>query len=95
VKELVAAEDYKISVKGIVLNTDNPNEYPEREVAALRRLFEKNTALSIENTMCRLMGISIVVVDTLTLNEDVGYPGLQSYVLSLVSDTAFEFEIVK
>lgn len=95
VKELVATEDYKVSIKGVIVNEEDPEAYPESDVSALRRLVEQRVAVSIDNTLCRLMGINKVIVTGLTLNADVGFAGMQSYELNCESDNDFEFELLK
>jgi len=95
VKELVATEDYKVSIKGVIVNEVNPEAYPESDVSALRRLVEQRVAVKIDNTLCRLMGINKVIITGLTLNADVGFAGMQSYELNCESDNDFEFQLLK
>lgn len=94
VKELIAAEDYKISIKGVILNERNPEVYPASEVAKLRQLYERRDSVTIENEVCSLCKITRVVISSMTLGADEGYQGMQSYELVCESDNEFEYELL-
>lgn len=94
VKELVSAEDAKINIKGLIINEQNPERYPEEEVRRMRQIFAKRAPLTIKNKLCNLWGVNVVVVTQCQMEPEAGYQGVQPYTLTLESDTNFEFELL-
>lgn len=85
VKELISTEDYKIKIRGVVFSEDY-KKYPIDEVSALRQLFEKNEALSVENTLLNLLGVDQLILKNFKLPEMVGVQHAQAYEFTAVSD---------
>ncbi len=90
IKELVNSEDYKISIKGIIVN--QKNEYPSDEVEKLHNLFLKKEALEIENEICELLGITNVVITSFSL-PNTGKTNVAAYQFSLLSDDDYTLEL--
>ena len=89
VKELISAEDWQFSVKGIIVSPDN--NYPEDEVVKLTELYEKNKALKINNALAAILlkNNEKVVITSLNL-LDVKHPNVQAFDMQLISDDDFE-----
>lgn len=92
IKELISAEDWQFSVKGIIASADN--NYPEDEVIKLTELFEKNKSLKINNALAAILlkNNEKIVVTSLNLLE-VKHPNVQAFEMQFVSDNDFEIII--
>ncbi len=92
VKELISAEDWQFSVKGIIASADN--NYPEDEVIKLSELYEKNQALKISNALAAILlkNNEKIVITSLNLME-LKTPNVQAFELQFVSDNDFEIVI--
>jgi hypothetical protein len=93
VKELIAVEDWQITIRGIALNYQSNKFYPEDMVKGLRDLYERNEALPILCALTNLMGIYRVVIRDFALPEMIGVQHAQAYQFTLTSDEDFILEI--
>lgn len=93
VKELIAIEDWQITIRGIALNFNSLTVYPEDQVKALRDLYEQNAALTINCALTSLMGIYRIVIKEFSLPEMIGIQHAQAYQFTCVSDEDFILEL--
>lgn len=49
VHEIISVDDYAINIKGILINDDN--EFPEKEISEIHKLFEKNNSLELRSAL--------------------------------------------
>jgi hypothetical protein len=94
VKELINSQDYQITVKGFIIGSGN--EFPEEVVTSLRTLYEQNSPLSIKCPLTDIFlvrpdrrGSDQVVIQELNLPFVTGVKNVRPYLLSMVSDEAF------
>lgn len=90
VKELISQDDWKVQIKGFVINEDHPYEYPEDEVAKIKELSDVPVSITIINDLCRYMGIHKVVLESIDLPAIEGFPGVQPFQIECSSDEPFE-----
>ena len=95
VKELINIQDYEITIKGFIINSDG-NEFPENDVITLRNIYEQNIALSIQCPLTDIFllrpdrsGSDQVVIRELTFPAITGVKNVRAYQLRMVSDEAF------
>lgn len=101
VKELISIEDYRITIKGIMLG-DN-GRYPEEQLFIMRDLWERNEALTIENILTDIFLIrpsedgtpsdgepDKVVIAKFDPMETKGFKGMIPYQLDLIADQELE-----
>jgi hypothetical protein len=100
VKELISAEDWKITIRGILtpgcLDSHIPqyaNHYPYEEVQRIRNLYEVNTPLEVIAEIFSTLGIGHLVIERLQLPRLEGYPTCQPYVLECLSDEDLTLEL--
>lgn len=93
VKELISMEDWQITIRGIVVNTESTKVYPEDQVHRLLFLYERNEALEIECALTNLLNIRRVVIKSINFPEMVGVQHAQAYEMELVGDEDFDLEI--
>ena len=94
VKELVNIADYTITIKGLMLSGDD--SFPETALSALREIYERNTAISIQCPLTDIFllrpdrsGSDQVVITELKLPATGSSESVRPYELKLVSDEVF------
>lgn len=92
VKELIAIEDWTLTLRGVAVNTDSQFVYPEDRVKRIAYLYERNEALEIESAITNLFGIYRVVVKSINFPEMIGVQHAQAYQIEMVSDEDFILE---
>ncbi len=96
VKEYINTEDYNITLRGVCIDTENPNRYPAEQIQELNALFEKNEALEVvDNMFFAQFGIDKVVLKDIALAEMAGQEGVQKYTIKAVSDQDFYAELTE
>jgi len=93
VKEIITIEDYEVRIRGFIINDNDPDEYPQREVRQFRELYEINQAVSVDCLLLSLFNITQIVLKSFDMPEMEGYPGMQAYSISAISDEPFEFDL--
>ncbi len=94
VKELINTEDYDITIKGFIIGNDH--EFPEKEVAKLRAIYEKNIPMSIKCPLTDIFllrpdrsGSDQVVMREIKFPSVTGVKNVRPYELRMVSDEPF------
>lgn len=97
VKELFSVDDYKISVKGFLI--DRERVWPYDELKALKKLHEMGTAFSLDNALTNVFLINEntepdkVVITGFDLPEvEGGRKHIRPFSMSLESDAIFTLE---
>ena len=93
VKELINIEDWSVTIRGIAINYNSKEFYPEDQVKALKDLYEINEALEVQCALTRLMGIYRLVIRDFQLPEMIGIQHAQAYQFTCTSDEDFILEI--
>ncbi|MFR9574299.1 MAG: DUF6046 domain-containing protein [Rikenellaceae bacterium] len=91
VKELISVDDYEITIAGVLLDTD----WPDEAIAELKDLYSLNESISLK---CALTDIFLedddsVVIKSIEFPEMKGYECSQIFKMSLVTDRSFELTI--
>ncbi len=92
VKELVSVDDYKIQIRGIIVNTENES-YPEDYVLRIRELCEARESVLIDCPVCELFDIAEMVITDFSLPEVRGLH-FQAYEINGLSDDDFTTELL-
>lgn len=94
VKEIINLDDYVIKIQGIIYNEDE-DDYPEEQVAMLRKHLEYPGAFGIENLITRIWNITLCTVDDFDIPRDPEKAFReQHYEIVLSSDEDFELELI-
>lgn len=95
VKEVFSVDDYKIAIKGFVIDDTN-RQWPEKELTILKKLFELNEAVQLDNALTNIF----LDKDTRVVIEDIKFPEvsggrkhIRPFSMELESDSVFELEI--
>lgn len=99
VKEIIKTDDYIFNLKGFIIGHDG--KFPEKDVEDLKTLYERNEAVEIKCILTDIFlltpeqgGQDNVVIRTFDLNENPGVESVRGFEMNLVSDQAFELEIL-
>lgn len=88
IKERWSSDDYKISIKGILLDVKN-ERYPEDQVNQLKKFCEYKGSIEVTNTMFRIFGIERIVITDFDIPFTSGAT-TQSYTINAYSDKLFD-----
>lgn len=88
VKELISIEDYTITISGVYLDTD----FPEQGLQELEELFEQNESVKL---ICALTDIFLaeddkVVIQSINIPAETGTDTAQRFTITLITDKNFE-----
>lgn len=88
VKELISMDDYEISIQGVALDTD----WPDDQLAAIKEIYSVNESVQLK---CALTDIfmdeeDMVVIKSIDIPEMRGVEHAQTYSLDLETDRSFE-----
>lgn len=99
VKEIISAEDYRVNIKGVIVNTEGDEGLvaqglPMDWLLWLNDLVRRNESLEVECELLNDLGIFQVVVQEFKPVFD-GFHNAFAYELSCLSDTVFELELIE
>lgn len=92
-KEGFSLDSYEVTIKGICIDEEEPDVYPEQQVRELRRLFERKTHLLASNDLLTYFGIEYLVIYDIDIPGESGAESYQPYTLKCKSDKVFDLEI--
>jgi hypothetical protein len=94
VKELFSIDDYSISIKGFLI--DENRVWPEEELSVLKRLFETQEAVHLDNALTNIYldKDTRVVIEDFDLPEvEGGRKHIRPFSMKLESDSIFTLEL--
>lgn len=94
-KELFSMKDYEVVIRGICVDEENPEDYPDEQVRKLRAIYELRNSLKIVTKLTTMFGIDRVSIMDLRIIPVEGVIGYQPYEIICKSDKEFELEIKK
>ena len=93
VKELINIDDYKITIRGIVIN-DESEEYPEAAMRQIRKIVEARRSVSIECQLTNIFNITLMAIEDHSYPAVPGLQHAQGYEIVGDSDEDFESELI-
>lgn len=93
VKELIAHDDYEITLAGIIINHDG--NYPEDEIAEIRALYDLNESVEMVSAITSLLFSpnDKVVIESIDFPPTAGLENGQVVKMKCVTDKPFELII--
>lgn len=89
VKEYTSDGDFEITVAGSIVG-ENPNEYPEPDVQKFIKLMGIPEPLEITSEFLGYFGITNVVVESYSLQQNAGFRNVQPFTIRMLSDRPIE-----
>lgn len=94
VKELIAIDDYAVTIRGFIINEEDDEAYPADGVRKFRDLIERDM-LRIECLLTDIFDIKYICVKNINLPALEGFPAMQPYEIQALSDEPFDFGTVQ
>lgn len=92
IKEYIGMDDWMIRIRGVAVNDEHPDFPPQAFIQDLNARKEIPVAIPILNDICRWLGVTDVVIESIDFPSLEGYPGTQPFVLECSSDEIFELK---
>ena len=94
VKEEFSLGDYKLRIRGILLNNDNQAVYPQQLMRQLREILETPGSIALISHMAELFNINRIAVTRFRFPDLPGTPAAQPFEINGVSDDSLETELL-
>lgn len=102
-KEIIAAQDYQVSIWGFALKESTQVEisesfselFPSDYLSQLHLWYSKNAALGVECELLRILGIHHLVIEKIAFPMIEGALGLLPYEITALSDEEVETQMKK
>lgn len=95
VLEEINLNNFRIMIQGIMINEDDPEDYPETQMRELRDILLTSGSVRIENALCSMWGISQVAFQDWDFKEVKGNIAVQAYSLVAYSDEFIDLEVAQ
>jgi hypothetical protein len=92
VKEYIGLDDWRIRIRGILINFNREDELPEEEIKALKDLKNVPVAIPIICDIAQWLDISDVVIENIDFPAIEGYGNMQPFSIDCLSDEPFELK---
>jgi hypothetical protein len=86
-------ENYQVKIRGLIINEEDFDEYPEVEVMKMKAIFEMPGSLEVKN--CQLLNLHRIyrlAFERIKWIEVSGNPSVQAYEIECLSDQEFDLE---
>ncbi|MDB0600690.1 DUF6046 domain-containing protein [Tenacibaculum maritimum] len=90
-KELFSRDDYMITIKGIAINEENEEEYPEQIIRKLRELCESGS-VEVTNKLLSYFNIKYLAIESYNFPAVEGVMW-QAYEIQCLSDKPYNLEL--
>ena len=92
VKERISADDYIISIQGILINQDS-EDLPESEMKQIIKLCKFKESLPVTNRLLQMFGIDNIAIERYSFPAVPGQQAMQAYKIDAISDNPVELEL--
>ncbi len=92
-KEEWTLRDYEITIRGFLIDENDPDNLPERMIRDLRLMSEKKNSRKIVNRLLTIFNINMISIEEWEFPDNQGAIGIQPYMIKGCSDKEFELEI--
>lgn len=89
-KELFSLDDYQITIRGLIVQEDGTNNYPQGDVMRLRDYCEVEHEVGINCASTNYFNVTQMVIESWDFPAMEGFPGVQPYILNCLSDKDFK-----
>ena len=93
-KELYAQDDTKIVIRGIVVQDDGTDNYPDTWVRRIKEICDEEDAVPVVNELIStIFGIQKVVIENVSFPAPEGAQNWQPYIINCLSDFDYDIEL--
>lgn len=93
VKEYISDGDYSLNIKGILVNEESSDLFPERELKSLLEIVKIKDSIKVISQYVQLFGITQLVVESYSVPQEPGQYNMVVFELTCSSDTPIELKI--
>ncbi len=94
VLEEINLNNYNIRIRGLLINENDPDDYPEEQLRALREVVTQSGSVAIENAILTMWGITQIAIYDFDFPECRGM-AVQPYEIIGTSDELVDLELVE
>lgn len=91
-KENYSNGDYQVTIRGVAVNEEDRDNYPEDIIRGIREEVERRTHVAITSTLTSLFNITHLAIKGVEFPAFEGDYGVQPYVINAVSDREFKLK---
>lgn len=91
--EEIGLTNYRIQMRGIIVNEEDFDAYPFDSIATMRDLVEATGAVEIVNWHVNQFGVGLVVIEDFDFFEINGFPNAQAFEMSMLGDEPIDLEL--
>lgn len=96
VLEEINLNNYRIRLRGIIMDDNNPDEYPEEIMLRIAEICTQSGSVSIKcPPLTTIWGISQIAIEDFDFHEVRGNPGVQGYDIIGYSDEYVNLEVIE
>jgi hypothetical protein len=92
-KELYSTGDMQVTIRGICVDDNDPDSYPEDQVRRLRNVIEQKQHVRVVNRLTSLWNIEYLAIESYSFPAVPGELGMQGYELRCTSDREFQLNL--
>lgn len=94
VLEEINLNNYQVRIRGVIINEDDPYEFPEDDLIKFREMLEAPGSKSIECELLRIFNINQIAIRRMNFPAVAGMFAGQFYDIDALSDQDFELEVI-
>lgn len=92
-KEAFAKNDYVITIRGILCQEEQSDDYPKQLVRQMRKICDRATNIPIACSLTSLFGVDKIVIESYSLPAVEGFQSMQPFQLNCLSDKDIILEL--
>lgn len=94
VKEQTSIDDYRIRIRGVIINEEDQDDFPSDHIRQLRERFETMGSIGISCQVTDLFNINLLAIESFDLRAIEGAQGASAFDISGYSDQLEELELI-
>lgn len=95
VLEEINQNNFRLVIRGLIINEEDPDNYPEEAVRRIREILTAAGSVSIDNALTNMWGITQLAIEDFQFDEVRGNIAVQSYQIIGYSDEYVNLEVVE
>lgn len=94
VKEQTSIDDYRIRIRGIIINEEDLDDYPADAIRQLREVYETLGSVEISCQVTDIFNIGLIAIESFDLRGIEGAQGAEAFEITGYSDQPEELELI-
>jgi hypothetical protein len=94
VKEQTSIDDYRIRIRGVIINEEDLDDYPADSIRQLREVYETLGSVEISCQLTNIFNIGLIAIENFDLRGIEGAQGAEAFEITGYSDQPEELELI-